>query len=131
MPDGRPLATFLRADEPVKKSKRPKPQRGSSSDWVRDWVSAPGCSPPSAWELQALERVGQRRVRRWLNGRLLLALAGRMTTEDMEGLFKPVPFGDPSHPSAWELLALPENAKLLEAIRSGDPEAEIQLLQEP
>lgn len=44
-------------------------------------------------EIRALEAVGVRRRRRWLNDRILREMTGPLTLEDMEKQFKPVPFG--------------------------------------
>ena len=44
-------------------------------------------------EIRALQTVGNRRRRRWLNDRALRDLAGPLTAEDMSALFLPPPFG--------------------------------------
>ena len=44
-------------------------------------------------ELRALQSVGTRRRRRWLNERALRELAGPLTADDMQALFLPPPFG--------------------------------------
>lgn len=46
-----------------------------------------------ATELAALEKVGMRRRRRFLNDKLLRDLAGPMSAGDMASLFAPAPFG--------------------------------------
>jgi hypothetical protein len=44
-------------------------------------------------ELRALQTVGTRRRRRWLNERALRDLSGPLTAEDMHALWAPPPFG--------------------------------------
>ncbi|KFM24634.1 hypothetical protein F751_2352 [Auxenochlorella protothecoides] len=127
MPDGTSLAAFMRAEEPVTRPKRSKPQ-APSREWVSDWLTTSGSQPPSIPELDALQRIGQRRQRRWLNNRLLLALAGRLTAADIEGLFKPVPFGAPRPPTVWETLAEERYGALRESLRSLDPDTQADLL---
>jgi len=45
---------------------------------------------------QAVSRVGRDRRRRWLNDKLLRDMAGSLTAPEMETLFRPPPFGEPT-----------------------------------
>lgn len=126
MPDGRSFASFLGADEPVVRSKRSKRLSTSGSRFDAGWVSVSGL--PST-TLDALDKAGKRRANRWLNNRLLVVMAGRLTATDMEGLFKPAPFGAEPQPSAWETLSAPEHWMLCELLRSISIEDQARYLQ--
>ena len=116
MPDGRPLAAYL-ANANVGESAAPKrmgpkgkknqrKKKGSATFGSRR--SAP---PPSLFasqldeeELNSLNKLGQRKQRRWTNDLLLRAMAPALSPGDIDGLFKPVPFGDVHPPSAFSMV---------------------------
>jgi hypothetical protein len=79
-------------------------------------------------EMAALEKVGQRRQRRWLNEKLLRDMAPPLTAKDMESLFKPAPFGDTGYVSAFTLAAAPEHAPLWDLFRSVDSDKQNRVL---
>eukprot|EP00197_Chlamydomonas_leiostraca_P006316 CAMPEP_0202863686 /NCGR_PEP_ID=MMETSP1391-20130828/4221_1 /ASSEMBLY_ACC=CAM_ASM_000867 /TAXON_ID=1034604 /ORGANISM="Chlamydomonas leiostraca, Strain SAG 11-49" /LENGTH=377 /DNA_ID=CAMNT_0049543345 /DNA_START=163 /DNA_END=1296 /DNA_ORIENTATION=+ len=78
-------------------------------------------------ELRALEAVGVRRRRRWLNDRILREMTGPMSLEQMEAQFKPAPFGYRA-PSALEIIARPQHAAVWEGFRTIDADREERLL---
>lgn len=144
MPDGRPLSVFLTESNLMtphsrRSSKRTGPGKEPSSGWssstsrsaAKGTLSNPARELTEAEiaELAALERVGQRRQRRWLNDKLLRDMAPALTAKDMESLFKPAPFGDTGHVSAFTLAAAPEHAMLWDLFRSVDSDKQTRVLQ--
>lgn len=138
MPDGRPLSLAL-LEGPLLRNQERRPRKGRRSGHKNKWSSS--CSSMKATvstqrpltaaetaELDALSKVGQRRQRRWLNDRLLRDMVGALTVEDIEGLFKPVPFGDPRPPSLWTQVSSPDVASLWDLFRSIDMEKESRIL---
>ena len=126
MPDGSRFASFIRADDPVVRSKRSRRVPASGQRLDAAWL---GSREDAAAAIDVLDKIGRRRANRWLNNRLLVAMAGRLTAADMEDLFKPVPFGAKPHPTAWEQLTEPENAMLCELLRSISMEEESRYLR--
>ena len=55
--------------------------------------------------------------------------AGPLTLTDIQGLFQPVPFGDPSPPSAFELAMAPQNLPAWEGFRNIDMDKQTRVLQ--
>lgn len=141
MPDGRPLGHFLRDNNLERAApgrsrlNRPgAPKAARREGWDRD-RAGPGA--PHAWrpttdaecaELEAVASVGQRRQRRWLNDKLLRDMAGQLTAADMEGLFKPAPFGR-EHVSLWTQAVSAEHAYLWDLFRSVDMDKQQRVLQ--
>jgi hypothetical protein len=78
-------------------------------------------------EIQAIQRVGQRRRRQWLNEKLLRDLAGPMTVSDMASQFNPAPFGSYPSPSAFTLAA--GQSALFDHFRSISLETESKVLE--
>lgn len=148
MPDGRPLGAFLTETNHMTTSRYQKKGRGRIKEPKNGWGSASSRPPVSSntherapatrvsrvlteaehAELAALEKVGQRRQRRWLNDKLLRDMAPPLTAKDMESLFKPAPFGDTGYVSAFTLAALPEHAPLWELFRSVDSDKQNRVL---
>ena len=148
MPDGRPLGAFLqdqtnlgllKAEHRHKRRTSGARRRAVAAGWTGGGGSkAGGVAPPpplralteaEVLELQALERVGQRRQRRYLNDKLLRDMAGPLSAADMSALFKPAPFGETGHVSAFTQAAAPEHAALWELFRSVDMDKEGRVLQ--
>lgn len=114
MPDGRPLSAYLTntnndAGAPRRmapKGKKNQKKKGSASFAGRR--SAPAlalfASQLDEQELNSLNKLGQRKQRRCTNDLLLRAMAPEMSPDDIDGLFKPVPFGDAHPPSAFSLV---------------------------
>lgn len=99
---GQRLSNYL-VDQGLLKQESPrragKKHRKASSSQQWHHQSAPRAPPTpasdlEAAELAALERVGGRRRRRFLNDKLLRDLAGPMSAHDMASLFAPAPFGE-------------------------------------
>ena len=146
MPDGRPLSAFLTDYNLLKAAprrhnthRRSKASREPPHGWSTPLTGAaaaalpihtPARAPTDAElaEVAALQRVGQRRQRRWLNDRLLRDMAPALTAKDMESLFKPAPFGDTGHVSAFTLAAAPEHAALWDLFRSVDADKQARVL---
>jgi len=80
-------------------------------------------------ELEAASRLGGRRFRRWANDRILRDLAGKLTAEDMQGLFSPVPFGNPPKKSAMQRAAEPHVYAVWESFISIDMDKQNRVLQ--
>lgn len=116
MPDGRPLAAYLssasaqetgaprRMAPKGKKNQRKK--LGSATFGSRRSAPSPSlfASQLDEQELKSLNKLGQRRQRRWTNDLLLRAMAPELSPSDIDGLFKPVPFGDAHPPSAFSMV---------------------------
>ena len=156
MPDGRPLSVWLsasneggfssneqskrrkRSSKNNKKKKRREQREpcdgwtSSSSQWAATTAATSPHLPPSdaeQSELEALEKVGQRRQRRWLNDKLLRDMTPSMTAKEMQGLFQPAPFGDTGHVSIWTLASESDIAPLWEVFRSVDMDMQERVLQ--
>eukprot|EP00195_Chlamydomonas_chlamydogama_P011083 CAMPEP_0202891274 /NCGR_PEP_ID=MMETSP1392-20130828/1379_1 /ASSEMBLY_ACC=CAM_ASM_000868 /TAXON_ID=225041 /ORGANISM="Chlamydomonas chlamydogama, Strain SAG 11-48b" /LENGTH=322 /DNA_ID=CAMNT_0049574977 /DNA_START=70 /DNA_END=1038 /DNA_ORIENTATION=- len=80
-------------------------------------------------ELRALEAVGVRRRRRWLNDKQLRDLAGPLSAADMAAQFNPVPFGVYRESPLQQIREDPETAAIWDSFRSIDPEKEKKVLQ--
>jgi R3H-associated N-terminal domain len=146
MPDGRPLGVFLMETNHITDPHRRlgKKGRGRTKEPANGWSSSsrlsktahedpqPGVSRDRTdaehAEHAALEKVGQRRQRRWLNDKLLRDMAPPLTAKDMESLFKPAPFGDTGYVSAFTLAAAPEHAPLWDLFRSVDSDKQNRVL---
>jgi hypothetical protein len=149
MPDGRPLGVFLTETNHMTTSGRSgRKGRGRTKEPATGWSSrisnarsstnttqsTPLPRPPRVMteaetaEMAALEKVGQRRQRRWLNEKLLRDMAPPLTAKDMESLFKPAPFGDTGYVSAFTLAAAPEHAPLWDLFRSVDSDKQNRVL---
>lgn len=55
-------------------------------------------------DLESAAKLGQRRMRRWANDRLLRELGGAMSVAEMRAQFSPPPFGAPPEPSPFEAM---------------------------
>ena len=79
---------------------------GIGNVWVatKRPVSVVICIAADEQELKSLNKLGQRRQRRWTNDLLLRAMAPELSPSDIDGLFKPVPFGDAHPPSAFSMV---------------------------
>ena len=148
MPDGRPLGLFLtETNHMTSHGRSDGKRRGRAKEPSHGWSSShrpavstattqePSQPRPSRTltdaehaELIALEKVGQRRQRRWLNDKLLRDMAPPLTAKDMESLFKPAPFGDTGYVSAFTLAAAPEHAALWDLFRSVDSDKQNRVL---
>jgi len=86
MPDGRSLAQYLRTEK-LKVARLENACRGKDEHW-NDLISNKShlekLSDFELAEQRALESVGARRRRRWLNEKTLRDMAGPMTYYDME-----------------------------------------------
>jgi len=151
MPDGRPLSVFLTDTNHMtashnRRGSGGKKGRGRTKEPANGWSSS-SCPSVSSnthekpqsrvprdlteveqAELAALEKVGQRRQRRWLNDKLLRDMAPPLTAKDMESLFKPAPFGDTGYVSVFTLAAAPEHAPLWDLFRSVDSDKQNRVL---
>jgi hypothetical protein len=161
MPDGRPLLLALTQDTEHLPDRRRGTRRkhrkassvGKKVERKQGWTSTNPTIPSThhqpkisssnnriemdlaeAAELAALLKVGQRRQRRFLNDKLLREMAGDLSAEDMEGLFKPIPFGDPPPPSVWQQVSTnsstnPHLAELWEHFRSVSSDRQSRMLE--
>lgn len=127
MPDGRPLGAYLSESQEKHKGKR-RHQREQKKEKKDGWTyrhqkySSNGKDSSMASylashlddeELDSLNKLGQRRQRRWKNDLLLRAMAPELTADAIDGLFKPVPFGDIHPPSAFTQVADDEHVQQL------------------
>jgi hypothetical protein len=144
MPDGRPLSVFLSDSNLVKHrsehygGKRRGRRREMQSGWTQSGAHNAAqynlkarvhrdLTEAERAELAALEKVGQRRQRRYLNDKLLRDMAPTLTASDMESLFKPVPFGE-NQVSVFTLAADPAVAPLWDLFRSVDADKQDRVL---
>lgn len=142
MPDGR-IHQVLRSGESDAGSVKPRRVRvGQSTKRGKDLQFAlivnqrarlaanveNGQAGPDLSELRALETVGARRRRRWLNDRILRDICGPMSLDDMQRQFQPVPFGWRG-PTPLEILAQPQNAGVWEGFRAISYDRQEQVLQ--
>jgi hypothetical protein len=143
MPDGRPLSVFLSDSNLLKhrpehyggkrRGRRREIQSGGTQSGAHNaqynLKARVHCDLTEAEraELAALEKVGQRRQRRYLNDKLLRDMAPTLTASDMESLFKPVPFGE-NQVSVFTLAADPAVAPLWDLFRSVDADKQDRVL---
>lgn len=140
MPDGRPLSVFLSDSNLMsRRSERHGGKRRGRKREIRSgWTSGTHNDPPTARvsreltdaeraELAALEKVGQRRQRRYLNDKLLRDMAPTLTANDMESLFKPVPFGE-NQVSVFTMVGDPTVAPLWDLFRNVDADKQDRVL---
>ena len=121
MPDGTSLNQLLTDSEAHEPQKRNKKKSTAKADrWERSFKLVRPTSEAEQSELDYLYKVGRERRRRFLNDKLLRDMAGPLTASEMEGLFKPVPFGDTSHTSPLEEALQPKNATILDIFRNID-----------
>lgn len=141
MPDGRRLGHYL-SDSGLMRDDKRRGKKGSKGRKDRGtWeTAAPRTAAAVAAvaargseleqvELQALDKVGARRRRRWLNDKLLRDMAGPLTAMDMESLFKPVPFGFTGYESALTQACAPQNAAVWSHFININPDKEKRVLQ--
>lgn len=132
MPDGTTLSQLLSTNEAHEPAKKIRKHRTAKADrWERSFKLVRN-RPPSESEqseLDFLYKVGRERRRRFLNDKMLRDMAGPMTASEMEGLFKPVPFGDSSHVSPLQEVLQPENASILDMFRNIDYDRQTRFLQ--
>lgn len=132
MPDGRPLGAYLSLSESSgerhkgKRRHHKEHKKAMKSGWtthVNSKFNTPlenKVSPASYLvshldddELNSLNKLGQRKQRRWKNELLLRAMAPELTADAIDGLFKPVPFGDIHPPSPFTQIADDEEVQQL------------------
>ena len=132
MPDGTTLSQLLSNNEAHEPAERSKKHRTAKADrWERSFKLVRNRPPSEAEqsELDFLYKVGRERRRRFLNDKMLRDMAGPLTASEMEGLFKPVPFGDSSHVSPLQEILQPENASILDVFRSIDFDKQTRFMQ--
>jgi len=140
MPDGRPLSAFLTETNLMKSAPRrngnrrgrgyKEPASGWTSSHAKSSLAASqhNLTEAETAELAALDKVGQRRQRRWLNDRLLRDMAPALTAKEMESLFKPAPFGETDYVSPFTLAAAPEHCALWDLFRTVDADKQQRVL---
>ena len=114
MPDGRSLGVLLSSESmngPMRGFSRKKQRKKKGKEPQTGWTNAgwQGKGLASAYlssyldeeEIDSMNKLGQRKQRRWQNDVLLRAMAPDLTAEAIDGLFKPVPFGDVHPPSVF------------------------------
>jgi hypothetical protein len=115
MPAGRSLGALLGSEssngptrrELSRKKQRKKKGKEPQTGWTNGGWQGKGLA--SAYlssyldedEIDSMNKLGQRKQRRWQNDVLLRAMAPDLTAEAIDGLFKPVPFGDVHPPSVF------------------------------
>lgn len=136
MPDGKPLSLHLRTERDVsipKKRKSKHKNRGKDELWqqlMSEKARLAGTSSEiEVFELRALEHVGARRRRRWMNEKLLRDMAGHMTAQEMDSLFKPPPWGSTHYVSPISEVTQGEGRHIWDQFRSIDSEKEQRVLQ--
>lgn len=136
MPDGKPLAHYLRTERDMSGAERrsQRQQRGKDELWqqLQQQQRRMGSTTATDYELaelRALAAVGHRRRRRWLNDKALRDMAGHMTAHDMEHQFKPIPFGAEPPASAFMEAMSSENVVTWEGFRNIDMDKEARVLQ--
>lgn len=80
-------------------------------------------------QIEAILKRGRAKRTRWLNDILLRDMAGHLTARAMEGLFKPVPFGETRHVTALSEAVTMEDQALWDAFRSIDMDRESRVLE--
>lgn len=130
MPDGRPLGAYLSESggerHKGKRRQRKEQKKAMKSGWTAQTTSKYSNSlgleaSPASYlvshlddeELDSLNKLGQRKQRRWKNDLLLRAMAPELTADAIDGLFKPVPFGDIHPPSPFTQIADDEEVQQL------------------
>ena len=132
MPDGRPLGAYLsESNGPYRERRKGKNRQHRErkkeikSGWTQGHtqhnVSTGSDMSPALYlvshlddeELDSLNKLGQRKQRRWKNDLLLRAMAPELTADAIDGLFKPVPFGDVHPPSPFTQVADDEQVQQL------------------
>lgn len=129
MPDGRPLGAYLtesNGSRPERHKRNRRHQRGNKKDRRSGWTDAhTRCNlvdkSPAPYLLSQLDhedvvslnKLGQRKQQRWKNDLLLRAMAPELTADAIDGLFKPVPFGDTHPPSPFTQVAEDESVQHL------------------
>ncbi|KAL3141302.1 hypothetical protein ABBQ32_004894 [Trebouxia sp. C0010 RCD-2024] len=131
MPDGTTLSQLLSDSEAHEPAKRSKTRTAKADRWERSFKLARTrpTSEAEQSELDFLYKVGRERRRRFLNDKMLRDMAGPMTASEMEGLFKPVPFGESSHISPLQEVLQPENASILDMFRNIDYDKQTRFMQ--
>ena len=132
MPDGTTLSQLLSNNEAHEAAKRSQNHRTAKTDrWERSFKLVRNRPPSDSEqsELDFLYKVGRERRRRFLNDKMLRDMAGPMTASEMEGLFKPVPFGDSSHISPLQEVLQPENASIWDMFRNIDYDKQTRFMQ--
>lgn len=131
MPDGTTLSQLLSNNEAHEPAKRSKSRTAKADQWERSFklVRNRPTSESEQSELDFLYKVGRERRRRFLNDKMLRDMAGPMTASEMEGLFKPVPFGESSHVSPLQEVLQPENASILDMFRNIDYAKQTHFMQ--
>lgn len=132
MPDGTSLSQLLTDNAAHEPQKRSRKKSATKADrWERSFklVRKEPTSEAEQSELDYLYKVGRERRRRFLNDKLLRDMAGPLTASEMEGLFKPVPFGNSSHVSPLEEVLQPENASILDVFRNIDYDKQSRFIQ--
>lgn len=133
MPDGKPLAHYLRAERDMSGAERRsrQQQRGKDELWqqLQQQHRMGSSTDYELAELRALAQVGHRRRRRWLNDKALRDMAGHMTAHDMEHQFKPIPFGAEPPASAFMEAMSSENVVTWDGFRNIDMDKEARVLQ--
>lgn len=101
MPDGRAFVVETRTPE---KRARTKHQRSRKKVPQQGWTVT---SNGSSWlscldeaEVNSLNKLGQRKQRRYVNDFLLREMTAELTAEGIDALFKPVPFGNVHAPKS-------------------------------
>lgn len=132
MPDGRPLGAYLsESNGPYRERHKGKNRQhrerkkemkgGWTQENTQHKVSSGLDRSPASYlvshlddeELDSLNKLGQRKQRRWKNDLLLRAMAPELTADAIDGLFKPVPFGDIHPPSPFTQVADDEQVQQL------------------
>ena len=132
MPDGTTLSQLLSNNEAHEPAKRNRKNRTAKADrWERSFRLVRSRPPSEAEqsELDYLYKVGRERRRRFLNDKMLRDMAGPLTASEMEGLFKPVPFGDSRRVSPLQEVLQPENAIILDMFRNIDYDKQTRFMQ--
>eukprot|EP00798_Chlamydomonas_sp_ICE-L_P030440 gene30440-35450_t len=137
MPDGSSLKTYLRQAHEREANKEARaanafgaaPGKQAQMDLIMRQRKG-STEFNEQMELKAMESVGVRRRRRWLNDKILRDLAGPMSAHDMHTLFEPAPFGGPYRPSPLAQIAEdPAAASMWESFRNIEPEKEARVLK--
>lgn len=132
MPDGTSLSQLLTESEANAPPRKSKKNRTAKADrWERSFklVRSRPASEAEQSELDFLYKVGRERRRRFLNDKLLRDMAGPLTASDMEGLFKPAPFGESRRVSPLQEALQPENATILDMFRNIDFDKQSRFIQ--
>ena len=132
MPDGSTLAQALNQQaqhEPSRKSRKQKTAKADRWEQSFKLIRQHPASQTEQTELDYLYRVGRERRRRFLNDKLLRDMAGPLTAREMEGLFKPAPFGESNYTTPLQEVLQPDNATIWDLFRNIDFDKQNRLLQ--